>query len=108
MPIFCPITSQLLVPVIVNGEMVFTSTITKASYPAEPADTLRFTEDLKKSNTSISIRQLQNLIDDNVNPRKIGICPACKKMTIIASIQNGNDLETINGCTECGHQYPEV
>lgn len=108
MPMFCPLTGQLLVPVVVNGEMVFTSIVTKMSYPAESVDTLRFTQDLKKSNTSVSTRQLQNLVDDNVNPRKIGFCPACKKLGIIIVIQNGEEMETINGCFECGYQFPEL
>lgn len=106
---FCPITGQLLSPIIVNGEeLVFISVVTKIKYNAKPEDTLRFTEDLKKSNTSVSSRQMQNLTDDGTNPRKLGFCPSCKKLSIIVSIQNGEDMETINGCLECKYQYPEV
>jgi len=106
---FCPLTGQLLAPIVINGEdFVFISIVTKVSYSANPEDTLRFTEDLKKSNTSVSSRQLQNLTDDGTNPRKLDYCPACKKLAIIVSIQNGEDMETINGCMECKYQYPEV
>lgn len=109
MPMFCPHTGQLLVPIISNGvDLLFTSTVTKMSYSAEASDTLRFTEDLKKSSNSVSSRQLQNLTDDSINPRKIGFCPSCKKLGIIVIIQNGEEMETINGCVECGHQFPEL
>jgi DNA-directed RNA polymerase subunit M/transcription elongation factor TFIIS len=109
MPIFCPLTGQLLTPIVTNGsDLVFVSTVTKLNYPADPVDTLRFTEDLKKSTTSVSTRQLQNLTDDNVNPRKLGFCPSCKKLAIIMVIQNGEEMETINGCSECKFQFPEV
>lgn len=105
---FCPFTGQILIPLVINGdELIFTSIVTKINYPANPEDTLRYTEDLKKINTTVSSRQLQNLIDDNTNPRHLGFCPNCKKLTIIVSIQNGNDMETINGCSECNHKFPE-
>lgn len=109
MPMFCPLTGQLLVPVVTNGtDLVFISIVTKMSYAADSVDSLRFTEDLKKSNNSVSSRQLQNLTDDNINPRKIGFCPSCKKLGIIVIIQNGEEMETINGCIECGNQFPEM
>ena len=106
---FCSLTGQLLSPVMINGEeLKFISIVTKISYNANPEDTLRFTEDLKKTNTSVSSRQLQNMIDDGTNPRSLKFCPACKKLSIVISIQNGDDMETINGCMECRHQYPEI
>lgn len=104
---FCPLTGQLLSPVIQNDTLTFISVVTRTSYVSNPEDTLRFTEDLKKSDTVVSSRQLQNITDDNTNPRKIGFCPICKKLAIIVSVQNGNDMETINGCLECKHQFPE-
>ena len=107
---FCPLTGQLLVPIVVNGgdELIFTSIVTKRNHPLNPEDSLRFTEHLKKSNASVSTRQLQNITDDNTNPRKIGFCPSCKKLAIIVSIQNGEEMETINGCSECKFQFPEM
>lgn len=109
MPRFCQYTGQTLIPLIVNGdELIFTSIISKINYPAEPKDTLRFTEDLKKTNTTVAERQLQNLLDDDTNPRHLGFCPSCKKFGIIVSIQNGAEMETINGCLECGHKFPEL
>ncbi len=106
---FCPFTGQTLVPLVINGdELIFTSIITKINYPANPEDTLRFTEDLKKTNTTISSRQLQNLTDDNTNPRHLGFCPSCKEFGIIVSIKNGPDMETINGCLSCKYVFPET
>lgn len=100
-------TGQTLDPIIVNGdELIFTSTITRINYPANPEDTLRFTEDLKKTNITVSTRQLQNMIDDITNPRHLGFCPSCKKLVIIVSIQNGEEMETINGCSECRFKFP--
>lgn len=104
---FDPATGQTLIPLIVNGdELIFTSVVTKVNYPANPEDTLRFTEDLKKTNITVSTRQLQNMIDDITNPRHLGFCPSCKKLAIIVSIQNGEEMETINGCSECNFKFP--
>lgn len=108
MPRFCPLTGQLLVPIISGAELTFVSIVTKKSYQATNEDTLRYVEDLKKSSTSTTVRQILNINDDGVNPRKIGLCPSCKKLAIIASIQNGDEMETINSCHECGYQYPET
>lgn len=106
---FDPFTGQTLIPLVINGdELIFTSIITKINYPANPEDTLRFTENLKKTNTTVSTRQLQNLTDDNTNPRHLGFCPSCKKLAIIVSIQNGEEMETINGCLDCDHKFHEV
>lgn len=104
---FDPATGQILVPLIRNSEeLIFNSITTKINYPAEPEDTLRFTEDLKKTNITVSTRQLQNMIDDITNPRHLGFCPNCKKLAIIVSIQNGDEMETINGCMECKFKFP--
>ncbi len=105
---FCPLTGQLLIPVVSNGELIFVSAVTKMTYQADPEDSLRFTEDLRKTNMSVANKQLQNLTEDNVNPRKIGECPQCKKIGIIVTIQNGAELETINGCLNCKYTFPEV
>ena len=108
MPRFCPLTGQLLVPIISGNDLAFVSIVTKKTYKAENEDTLRYVEDLKKSSTSTTVRQILNINDDSVNPRKIGFCPSCKKLAIIANIQNGDEMETINSCYECDYQYPEI
>jgi DNA-directed RNA polymerase subunit M/transcription elongation factor TFIIS len=109
MPIFCPNTGQLLVPVVQNGtELQFYSPITNVYHPAEPTDSLRFDEKLNKSNKTISTIQLKNAIDDNTNTRKIAFCPSCKELAIITYIQNGAEMECINTCNTCKFQYPEL
>lgn len=97
---------RLLNPITTGDKLQFKSPTDGTIIDAEPEDTLRSTLAYKQTNIDNNKNLVKNITKDITNPRRIGVCPGCKKEGVIAMIRIGKDMDIINGCLQCEHVWP--
>jgi hypothetical protein len=97
---------QLYIPITNGDKLQFKSPTDGTVIDASPEDSLRSTYSYKSTNVQNNKNLVKNITKDITNPRRIGVCPGCKKEGIIAMIRIGKDMDIINGCLSCEHVWP--
>ncbi len=104
--LFCKLCNNLLSEVTTADRFYFECDSCKIKYQPEEKDTLRFSE--KTGSNLVTFRNLLSTAGkDPVNPKVHRDCPKCKN-SIAKQIRIGENMQLINTCIQCNHQWLEI